>query len=292
MSKSILAMGVVLATVTGILLAVSAAMAAEEDRFPLRKKWPDLAPISTSELAAARSLNEAVVVDVRTAAEYDIMHIEGSHHFPHDAFLLREPELSALTQRPHKVLVFYCNGTTCTKSYKAAELATSLRYKGVRVYDDGIFEWAKTYPEETLFFGRKMTRANVEQFLVNEEDFAKGPWLVDTLQFIEMAKSRLYTVLDIRDSREKVEYPIQLPDLKEATIDQLVKQLKADAFPKSKVLVLDNVGKQVIWVKYYFDRNGVKDYFFLRGGVRQWRADGRDSKGDKLGKVYGRPAPK
>jgi hypothetical protein len=52
------------------------------------------------------------------------------------------------------------------------------------------------------------------------------------------------------------------------------------------------VGKQIIWAKYYLDQQGAKDYFFLRGGVRQWRADGRDSKGKKLGKVFGHPTPK
>ena len=107
-----------------------------------------------------------------------------------------------------------------------------------------------------------------------------------------MAKGGDYQVVDIRESREKTEYPIILPNLSEATIDQLVKRLERGDFPKARILVLDNVGKQVIWAKYYLDRYGIKDYHFLKGGVRQWRADGLDSKGDKLGKVYGRPAPK
>jgi rhodanese-related sulfurtransferase len=284
----ILTMRAALAVVLCSVFFIGAAVA-QEGKFPLRKKWPDLVPISTSDLATARSQGDAVVVDARTDAEYEIMHVEGSHHIPHDRIVSKSAELRALTERPGQLLVFYCNGTTCSKSYKAAEVATSLSLKNVRVYDSGIFEWAKTHPEETVFFGRKMTRALVEQFLVSEEDFAKGPWLVDTARFIEMSKSGQYQVVDIRDSRERAEYPIQLPNLRQATMDQLVKFLEKGDMPKSKILVLDNVGKQVIWAKYYLDQQGAKDYFFLRGGVRQWRADGLDSKGHKLGKVFGRP---
>jgi len=284
-------MGAVLTVIFCSVLAFGAAVA-EEDKFPLRRKWPDLVPISTPELATARSQNDAIVVDVRTDAEYEIMHIEGSHHIPHDGIISKSAELSALTERPGHLLVFYCNGTTCAKSYKAAEIATSMGHKGVRVYDGGIFEWAKTHPEQTVFFGRKMTKELVEQYLVSEEDFAKGPWLIDAAQFIEMANSGQFQVVDIRDSRERAEYPIQLPNLREATMDQLVQYLAKGDLPKSKILLLDNVGKQVIWAKYYLDQQGAKDYFFLRGGVRQWRAAGLDSKGNKLGKVFGRPASK
>jgi len=292
MSRATLTSGVVVLSAIFTVLALSAAVVADDDRFPLRKKWPDLIPISTSELASARSSNQAIVVDVRTAAEYEILHIAESHHFPHDAFLSRNAEFSALTEQPHRLLVFYCNGTTCAKSYKAAEIATQLGFKGARVYDGGIFEWATAYPEETIYFGRKMTKAMVQQYVVDEEDFDKGPWLVDSVRFIEMARSGDYKVFDLRDPRERAEYDIKLPDLKVATIDELAKHLERGDFPKTRVLMLDNVGKQVIWAKYYLDQHGVKDYFFLRGGVRQWRAEGLDSRGDKLQKVFGRPTAK
>ncbi len=107
-----------------------------------------------------------------------------------------------------------------------------------------------------------------------------------------MARSGKYEVYDIRDTREKAEYPIDLPNKKEATIDQLRQLLHEDKFPKSNVLLLDNVGKQVEWAQYYLNKFGVKDYFFLAGGVKQWRADGKNQKGDELGKVFGRPTPK
>jgi rhodanese-related sulfurtransferase len=273
-----------------MILGIVAFSAAAAD-FPLRKKYPQLEPITTPELAKARAAGEAVIIDVRTKGEYDVMHVKGAINIQHILSDETQSALKSASEKPHSYLVFYCNGVTCTKSYKAADLAMSmLHFKGIRNYDAGISEWAETFPEETIFFGEPMSAANAKEKIIPESDFKKA--LVDTVPFIDMARSGKYEVYDIRDKREKTEYPIDLPNKKEATIDQLQQLLKEEKFPKSNVLLLDNVGKQVIWAQYYLNRFGVKDYFFLAGGVDQWRADGKNQKGDDLGKVFGRPAPK
>jgi hypothetical protein len=105
-----------------------------------------------------------------------------------------------------------------------------------------------------------MSAANAKEKIIPESDFKKA--LVDTVTFIDMARSGKYEVYDIRDKREKTEYPIDLPNKKEATIDQLQQLLNEGKFSKSNVLLLDNVGKQVIWAQYYLN-TWVKDYFFL-----------------------------
>lgn len=266
---------------------VAVGFAGGADDFPLRKKYPQLEPITTVELAKARAVGETIVIDVRTKGEFDVMHIKGAINIPHILSDERYEALKSAAERAHRYMVFYCNGVTCTKSYKAADLAWSLQFKGVRNYDAGIFEWADTYPQETVFFGEPMTESTAKEKLISESDFKKV--LVDTPTFIGMAKGSGYRVYDIRDQREMVEYPINLPNKEAATIDQLQQLLKEAKFPESKVLLFDNVGRQVIWAQYYLKRFGVKDYFFLAGGVEQWRADGYDSNGDKLGKVFGRP---
>jgi len=284
--------GLLLVVVLSSYVGISGTLAADEDKFPLRKKWPELKTISTEELAKAKANNEAIIVDTRTAAEINVLHIQGCHQIEAGDIVARDGELRALTREPHKYLVFYCNGTTCSKSYKAAEIAIQLGFQGVRVYDEGIFDWAHRYPEQSVFFGRKMTREDVDKFLVSEEDFEKGPWAVPTRQFVEMAKSKGFHTYDLREARERTEYPIALPNIQTLTLDRLVSLLELGTFPRTQVLMLDNVGKQVFWAKYYLDKYGVKDFYVLTGGVRQWRADGLDSKGEKLGKVYGRPKAK
>jgi rhodanese-related sulfurtransferase len=273
-----------------IMIMVAVGTSGAADDFPLRKKYPQLEPITTPELAKARASGEAIIIDVRTKGEYDVMHVKGAINIPHILSDETQSALKSAAEKPHSYLVFYCNGVTCTKSYKAADLAMSmLHFKGIRNYDAGISEWAEAFPEETIFFGEPMSATDAKEKIIPESDFKKA--LIDTVTFIDMARSGKYEVYDIRDKREKTEYPIDLPNKKEATIDQLQQLLKEDKFPKSNVLLLDNVGKQVIWAQYYLNRFGVKDYFFLAGGVGQWRADGKNQKGDDLGKVFGRPTP-
>jgi rhodanese-related sulfurtransferase len=272
-----------------IMMLASTGLARSSDDFPLRKKYPHLEPITSLQLAKARASDEAIIIDVRTKAEFDIMHIKGAIHVPHILSEEQQTAWKTAAEKPHQYAVFYCNGVLCAKSYKAADLALSQgNFRGVRNFDAGILEWAETYPEETLFFGQPLTRGNVKEHLISDSDFKQA--LVDTSTFIDMARSGSYAVYDIRDSREKAEYPVNIPNKKEATLDELQQLLKEDLFPKSRVLLLDNVGRQVVWAQYYLNRFGVKEYSFLAGGIAQWRADGRDSKGDKLGKVFGRPS--
>lgn len=254
--------------------------------FPLRAKYPGLEPITTSALAAVRTAKEAVVIDVRTKAEFDAMHIKGAINVPHILTDANHELLKAAAKEAGKYLVFYCNGVLCSKSYKAAEIAKLLGFKGVRNYDAGIFAWAETYPEETVFFGDLLRGGNAQRNLIAQSEFKKA--LVDTLTFVSMAKSGDYEVYDLRDAREKAEYPMELPRMSAATLDQLHELLQDGKFPKSNVLLFDNVGRQVVWAQYYLERFGIKNYHFLDGGVAKWRADGRDSKGDELGKVFGK----
>jgi rhodanese-related sulfurtransferase len=275
-----------IAWIIAITLVSGLGFAGDTDGFPLRKKYPDLEPITTLELARARAAGEALIIDVRTKAEFDAIHIKNAINVPHILTDENHAALKAASEKPHRYMVFYCNGIACTKSYKAAELAMLLRFKDVRNYDAGIIEWAEKYPEETIFFDSPMNAEDVKANLIPESAFKEV--LVKPTAFIDMMKSGKFQVYDIRDSRERVEYPMELPNLKQATLDELQQLLKEGKFPKSHVLLLDNVGRQVVWAQYYLKRFGVTDYFFLAGGVDQWRAGGLDSKGNPLGKLFGR----
>ncbi len=177
-------------------------------------------------------------------------------------------------------------------SYKSAEMAKSLGHGNVRVYDDGIFEWVKVYPQETVLFDHQVTREVLAQYVINEEEFGKGPWIVDDRRFVGMAKSGDYEIVDIRGPMERRERPITLPNVIQVTFDQLINRFKQGDFSKSRVLIVDNLCNQAIWAKCYLDRHGIKHCFFLRGELRPWRAEAPVGIGDKLGLAVGRPASK
>jgi rhodanese-related sulfurtransferase len=94
-----------------------------------------VSPISTDELM--KTYDKAIIIDTRNEAEYDVVHIVGAKN----VLVGKMKEADLLQLRPKqdkKPLVFYCNGITCAKSYKAAKMAVegASRRSGV---DDGIF---------------------------------------------------------------------------------------------------------------------------------------------------------
>ncbi|MDH4320987.1 MAG: rhodanese-like domain-containing protein [Desulfobulbaceae bacterium] len=269
---------VLLVTLLCGMLFMGAGLAGANDKFPLRAKHPNLSPIETAELVS--NFSDAIIVDARNKVEFDVVQMVGAHNIL--VGQMKEADLLALRPKDGAApMVFYCNGTTCSKSYKAAEKATEWGFKNVRVYDEGIFHWAKNQPERTKFFGQKLTAETVKTALISKDELAKA--CVPTAEFLAMAASDKYTVFDIRDPNERKEQPIRIPKLKVMPMDTFVNLLekKSKAIPTSSILILDNVGKQVDWIQYYLIKEGVTDYRFLKGGVRQWVKDGYSPEGTK-----------
>ncbi|MCW8336749.1 rhodanese-like domain-containing protein, partial [Vibrio paucivorans] len=87
--------------------------------FPYRSEYPDVKTIELSELHA--TMTEVDIVDVRSKLEFDVLHVKGAKHITlsNKGFENKVKKLSSNS----KVVVFYCNGITCRKSYVAAQRA-------------------------------------------------------------------------------------------------------------------------------------------------------------------------
>jgi len=269
---------VILLVVAVIMLGGGIAMAADNLEFPLRAKYPDLTPIETEELAAIFA--DSIIVDSRNHAEYNVVHMKGAQNIL--VGKMQEDDLLALRAKDDATpLVFYCNGTTCSKSYKAAHKAVGWSFTNVKVYDPGIFYWAQHQPQYAEFFGKQMTAESVKTDFISKDDFERVN--LSTADFLAKVNSGKYTVIDIRDPNERSEAPIRIPKMKVLSFDLLVSFLEkqSKAVPRSSLLILDNVGKQVDWLQYYLVKEGVTDYYFLKKGVLQWQKDGYDQSGKK-----------
>lgn len=259
-------------------LLPSHGFAADNLDFPLRAKYPHLIPIETAELASI--FDEVIIIDSRNKMEYDVVNMVNSRNLL--VGKMKEEDLLNLRSKNDKTpIIFYCNGTTCAKSYKAADKATKWGFKNVKVYDPGIFFWAQKEPTKTNFFAQKLTAETAKNAFISKEAF--NAVNLSPTDFLAKAKSHEYTTIEIRDPNERAEYPVNLPTLKALSFDNLVKLLKkgSRAVPKNNLLVFDNVGKQTKWVQYYLEREKVTNYYFLKGGIRQWQADGYDANGNK-----------
>lgn len=248
----------------GVLMGgVAVAQAAEE--FPLRAQYElvGVHPIDTEQLTQQR--NQYAIVDVRSAYEYQTLHIEGAESIPLSAAKFTD-DIKSLSAKEKKPLVFYCNGTTCDKSYKAASVALAAGLKPVWVYDAGIFAWAKANPTKTLLLGQPMTSASQ---LISKADFEAhllSPADIDA----RLAKEPNAIVLDIRDAAQRagislfqmkdIHVPLDSPNLQD-----WLDKAKAENRP---LYIIDATGHQVQWLQYVLQAHGLRNYWFVRGGAR------------------------
>ncbi len=98
----------------------------------------------------------AVVVDARIASEYSDGHIKGAVNVPYREKSKKDVNFNAgddefnLTRLPSDkaaVIVIYCNGPDCWKSFKASTAAVKAGYTNVYWYREGFPNWkAKALP--------------------------------------------------------------------------------------------------------------------------------------------------
>jgi len=153
------------------LLCVQPLLAADEDEeskeFPGRPLYPEVSVIELDELY--RRLDEVIVVDVRSAYEYETLRIKGAINVPLSSktFVSRLRQLRMSDPRP---IVVYCNGKTCMKSYKAARKCAVNKIDNVHSYDAGVMDWARTYPEHAELLGKSPVDP---KRLISKKEFKK-----------------------------------------------------------------------------------------------------------------------
>ncbi len=104
-------------------------------------------PVTRDELVAAIDAGEVVVVDALPASYYEQQHLPGALNLVADDVRTRAPELLPDRAAP---IVTYCSNTACSNSHQVAALLERLGYTDVRVYRDGIQDWADAgLPVET-----------------------------------------------------------------------------------------------------------------------------------------------
>lgn len=232
--------------------------------FPYREYYPELNIIELAELKAGYDRKEYVIVDVRTAAEFESVHIKGAVNLPYGYPKFTEELKKIAVDNPGKKILVYCNGITCLKSYKAAEDALYAGLSNVHAYDGGIGAWTDAYPAETILAGKELSMP--EKQLISKERFRSA--CLDFASFKEKALLENAVLIDVRDPIQRKE---KLPGLDQALqipLDKLVTNIIAKGNMKDKDLfIFDQVGLQVNWLIYHLIANGYTSFHFLDGGA-------------------------
>ncbi|MGD9546813.1 MAG: rhodanese-like domain-containing protein [Candidatus Krumholzibacteriia bacterium] len=248
------------------LIAGLAVTASADEKYPYRGDYPDVKTIETYDLFLGLESGEFVVVDVRSKLEYDVIHIDGAHHIAVSQKTFAGEIADLVAANPGRNVAFYCNGTTCLKSYKAAQEAMAAGFDNVYAFDAGIPEWASVWPQSTLLLGKAITDPD-KQLL--KKSYFQGKCL-DFAAFQTKAAEPNAMVIDVRDHIQKSGDLPGITGARGIPLDVFIPNFVARKENQDKtLLIFDQVGKQIKWLQYYLEEYGYSDYHFLEGGATQ-----------------------
>ena len=239
------------------------AFAAATD-FPYRKDYPGTPTIDSEALYGGYEAGEIIIVDVRSEIEYDVIHPAGAVHVPISNKTFVKNVEALMAKNPGKKIAFYCNGTTCLKSYEAAKKAQEAGLTGCFAYDAGIPAWAAMFPEKTELLGK--TLVDPEKQLIPKSEFEKKCLPIDKFEAQLSAKNGM--AIDVRDHIQSAEKIPGLEKSRTIPLDKFIPNFVLRKANQDKPLfIFDQVGKQVRWLEYYLVENGYTEYYFLAGGA-------------------------
>ena len=260
----------VLLSIVVIMFAQQALAKEANKEFPGRDLYPEVPYIELQDFSQKLKRKEIIVVDVRSSLEYDTLRVKGAINVPlaSKTFVSDMRKLRLSDDRP---IVVYCNGKTCMKSYKAARKCDIEKIKGVKAYDAGIMDFAKSFPKDALLLGKTLDNP---QKLISKAEFKKH--LISPDKFGDRIASTSDIVLDVRDrfQREGIsifvgrEYRVSIDNKRR--LDRYINKAKKE---NKTLLIYDAAGKQVRWLQYYLEDKGIKSYYFMQGGINAYYKD-------------------
>ncbi len=230
--------------------------------FPGRELYPLVPVIELEELN--KRFADVAIVDVRSKYEFDTLRIKGAVNIPLSSPTFVE-QINELRTKDPRPIVVYCNGKTCMKSYKAALTCSVNKIDNVEAFDAGIMDWARAYPEQAVLLGRSPVDPNK---LISQDQFKKH--LLSPDQYGEQVASSSAIVLDVRDRFQREGLSLFVGRERRAyldDIDTLDKYIEKAKRENKTLLVHDAAGKQVIWLQYYLEDKGLRDFYFMDGGT-------------------------
>lgn len=253
----------------GLLISLfSSTSVLADEGFPGRAKYPEIPLYQKADLL--KDFDKVEIVDARSSLEYETLRIKGALNIPVASKDFVDM-IKALRSRTKKPIVFYCNGRTCYKSYKATKAAMKAGVKNVFAYDAGIFEWAKTYPKHAALLGTSpMDPSKIIPKSKLKARFLDPKTFTETARAAPKAK-RL--IMDVRDMYQRAGVGFFPGIEKWVSLDNQKKLLKyLDKVKKESrtLYIYDEAGKQVRWLQYTLERSNIKNYFFMTKGAKEF----------------------
>ncbi|MCP3852255.1 MAG: rhodanese-like domain-containing protein [Gammaproteobacteria bacterium] len=230
--------------------------------------------LTDNQLFEKINADEVVVVDVRSEYEYQTLKILNSINIS-VAKKSFPQKLKKLRESTDKDIVFYCNGRSCYKSYKAGIKAIKYNVKKCYSYDAGVFEWAQAYPDMAVLLDKTPV---MKKSIISKDDFKSR--MLDPTEFSEKSLADNSIIYDIRDREQRRGggglFMFRDKHIDLANIKKLEKAIKKAVSNQTTMFFYDQKGKQVRWLQYTLEAYGLDKYYFMKGGANAFYTMLRD----------------
>ena len=245
---------------------IEAAASKEKSEYPGRSLYVDVKHIKLADLT--REFANVIIVDARSPYEFNTLHINGSFNVPLNSSSYKDKMKELRKLNPKKKIITYCNGKTCMKSYKAVRKAKSAGIKNIFAFDAGIFDWAKANPDKASLLGK--TPINPKHLIAKKVFKTK---LIPAKEFMTKAREYKGMIVDTRDSLQRDGIALFFGHESRASLqeeDKLNKLISTAIKNNKTMFIYDETGKQVRWLMYRLEQRGVKEYYFMKGGAKNY----------------------
>lgn len=260
-------MSVIKGFVASILIfAMSQVALAADKEFPGRDIHLGVPYIELADLQA--QFQQVVLVDVRSKYEYDTLKITGAINIPLNEARFTDQMQQLRDDNKDRKIVVYCNGKSCMKSYKAASKCAARGIGDVVAFDAGVMDWAKASPGLSTLLGKPLGDAAK---LISKSQFEAH--LVEPTVFSALVQQDKTQVLDVRDRFQRSGMSLFIGAETQAGLDEEEKMnqiIKKAIAENTTLLIYDESGKQVRWLQYRLEEQGLKNYKFMQGGTREY----------------------
>lgn len=229
-----------------------------EASFPLRAQYNMAPRYEAKDLE--KTYRHAMIVDVRSKAEYDTLRISSAIHVPLDSDDFMDRMLALRTKDVTAPLVFYCTNAWCPDSYLAVLKAQNGGLKNVFAYDGGVLEWIREHRQLASLLGvapapldRLISRAFFYSRLLDESGFARE-------------RHKHNTVIIDFDGKDSLAASAPAP-VEHTSLDEFAKRLDGSIWRDKTLVILDRRGDRAPLLQYLLEYKGYSNYFFHRPAI-------------------------
>lgn len=242
-----------------ISLFVGFAPAQAKDIRSAADGFPHVETISVQ--ALSQIYDTAVIVDVRTAIEFEVVKINAAVNVPYaDGNIV--PAVRRLTSESGGVpVVLVDNDRYSPRSFLAAGALVSAGIEHVRVLTEGVAGWLNAFPERSTLMG--VTPMQNSQINL---DILYARHQLDTAAFAEAAVSQRALVIDIRHPDNRSVIP-EFEAVKNIPMDAFLEGVGYRVWSERRLLFFDMDSARTRWLHLFLQANGYMDYAFLQNGV-------------------------